>query len=113
MIQPHELPGAIGASGNITDFPAPVLKFRPVANHLILQYQRPGKVGEIIMPIQMKALDTIICEVLAVGPDCKQVKAGERVLILTKALVGGPNGLLVEGQSVFVTQEQTVIAVVE
>lgn len=91
----------------------PIRKYIPVSNHILLHYEKPTKAGLIQLPGQMKPLDTIVCPVLAVGPDCEQIKAGQRVLILTRALVGGPDGLLVEGQRIFITQEHVIISIVE
>lgn len=117
MIHPHDQSGGEAPSASqlheITFEIPKALKFTPCGNNILLGYKKPEKAGTIHLPTQAKQLDTIICDVLAVGPECKFVKVGQRVLILTKALVGGPEGLTVEGRKVFFTQEQVLISVVE
>lgn len=88
------------------------ISIRPVANHLLLDYQKPALVGQIHMPQKMRQLETITAKVLARGPDVKHIEVGQRILILAKALIGGEEGLMVDGRRCYLTQEQVVIAVV-
>ena len=102
-----------GGTAQQIPFPGVAPKYLPAGNNLLLDYQKPTMAGSIILPHQAKELDTIVATVLAKGPKCEHIQVGQRVCILTKALIGGVNGLMVEGRRIYLTQEQTVITVVE
>src|SRR5688572_25468233 len=99
-------------------FPAGIIsgaatpKYIPCGNNLLLDYQKPANVGGIIMPQKAKQLETIVTRVTAIGPDVKdKTLVGKRVVILAKALIGGEEGLMVDGRRVYLSQEQVLIAV--
>ncbi len=62
------------------------------------------------MPNGAKPLfDFVTCKVTSAGPGCDLVKVGDTILIATKAIMGVKH----DGQEVWVTQENTILAVVE
>lgn len=95
------------------DVPEKNQKLRPHGNYIWLKYEKPATIGGIIMPGKAKGLDWITAEVIAVGPDCKSTKAGDRVILATKGLVGGEDGIFVAGQRWHLTQENMCVGAVE
>jgi co-chaperonin GroES (HSP10) len=89
------------------------LKFQPTADFIQVKYQAETKVGGVFIPGQAKPRDYVVVEVIAVGPDCKKVKAGDRVIISTNGIHGKADGILVDGVRVHFTQERVVLAVVD
>lgn len=93
--------------------PLKTTKFKPNSNYIRLDYEKPDKVGEIIMPGQAKGLEWITATALDVGPECKVVQKGDKVLLASKGMVNGANGILVEGRVTFWSQENMIIGVLE
>lgn len=104
-----------GGNTNLTElkFPATGLKFRLAANWLRINYPKTDMIGLIHKPIQMKELDFAVVTVLDIGPDCKFVKVGDRVLVSIKGIINQQNGVIVDGTVQFFTQENLVVTVVE
>jgi hypothetical protein len=97
----------------VLPFTAPGLKFRPNGNYIRLAYQKPEKVGSLHIPGQAKPMDFIVATALDVGPDCKFVKPSDRVMVATKGIIGGVEGVTVEGTRTFWTQENLCVTVIE
>lgn len=84
--------------------------YRPYGNVLVLDYTPPEKLGQIHLPNGAKPLfDFVTCGVVAAGKACDLVKVGDRILIATKAIMGVRH----DGHEIWVTQENTILAVVE
>ena len=85
--------------------------FEPVGDNIQLDYNPEvgGKVGGIYMPQNAKGAPTVTCSVVAVGPLCKQVKAGDRAVIAVNQLIV----LKLDGEEVAFTKEDRVLAVVK
>lgn len=84
--------------------------YKPYGNVLILDYVPPEKIGQLHLPNGSKPLfDFVTCGVLAAGPAVEIATPGTRVLIATKAIMGVKH----DGQEIWVTQENTILAVVE
>lgn len=84
--------------------------YKPYGNVLILDYQPPSKVGTIHLPNDAKPLfDFVTCKVTAAGPGAELAKVGDTILLASKAIMGVKH----DGHEVWVTQENTILAVVE
>jgi hypothetical protein len=84
--------------------------YKPYGNVMVLDYTPPEKIGQIHVPNGIKTLtEFITCAVTAAGPGCDLVKVGDRILIATKAIMGVRH----DGHEIWVTQENTILAVVE
>ena len=97
-------PGAVQAPEELT--------FKPNSNYIWLDHEKALKVGEIFLPNKAKGLEWMTAKVLAAGPECKCVAAGDEVLLATKGCVGGDDGVLLRGSRFFFTQENMVVAVI-
>lgn len=88
--------------------PKPV--YKPYGTVMVLDYFPPDKAGTLHLPNGAKPLfDFVTCPVLAVGPGCDLVKVGDRILLASKAIMGVKH----DGHEIYVTQENTILAVVE
>lgn len=81
-------------------------------NILLRLDQMPTMAGNIHLPQKMKSLEFVTATALAVGPECKVVKVGNRVLVAIKAIINGEQGIPLEGVKLYFTQENLVVAVV-
>ena len=86
--------------------------FSPVSNYIQIEYRKQTTAGGIIIPGQAKPLEFVTSRVVAVGPDCKTVKAGDVIVVATKGIHGGEKGITIDGDQAFFTQESLVVAVV-
>lgn len=86
--------------------------FKPVSNYIQIDYRRNGSAGGIVMPGNAKPLEFVTARVLAVGPDCKTVQKGDKIVVATKGIHGGDNGITIDGEKAYFTQESLVVAVV-
>lgn len=94
----------------IIETAGPLPTYKPYGNVLFLDYQPPAQLGQIHLPNGQKPLfDFITCKVTAAGKACDLVKVGDTILIASKAIMGVKH----DGHSVWVTQENTILAVVE
>ncbi len=83
--------------------------YKPYGNVLILDYEPPLKVGTLHLPDKIKPLhEFVTCKVTAAGPGAEMAKVGDTILLASKAIMGIKH----DGQEVYVTQENTIIAVV-
>lgn len=87
------------------------LQFQPYGDFIHLDYQKPTMAGMIHLPDQAKAPELIIVPIIAAGPDCKQAKAGGKVLLMAKAMMGGEQGAILSGKRIYWTQEKFVVAI--
>lgn len=72
----------------------------------------PTMQGGIHLPQKMQNLEFITATVLAIGPECKFVKKGSRVLVAYKAIINGSAGIPLEQVKLFFTQENLIVAVI-
>lgn len=96
--------------------PFPVMtkvKIRPNGNNVLIAWRKESMAGELHLPAKMTSLKFISAKVLATGPECKMVKEGDVVVVALKGLVNGEDGVVVDGNRLFFTQEPVIIAVVE
>lgn len=97
-------------------FPGGVLRpkatYRCVRDIILLDWEPPTKAGEIILPQksqQAMKLSFYSIPVIAAGPKCEVVKAGDMVLLPAEAILK----VTYDGRTVFFCNEQKVLAVVE
>lgn len=76
-------------------------------NHIIqLDYSPATKIGEIHLPQGMKKVagfEFVRCTVLAVGPECKQVKVGDVVVL--------PTAMMQKCEDAWFTGEDKIMAI--
>ena len=83
--------------------------YKPYGNVLILDYVPPTNVGQIHLPTGAKPLfDFVTCKVTAAGPGAELVKVGDTILLASKAIMGVKH----DGHEIWVTQENTILAVI-
>lgn len=83
--------------------------YEPYGSVIVLDYKPAEKAGVLHLPQGVKpTFDFITCKVLAAGPAVDQAKAGKWVLLATKAIMKVDH----DGRTIYVTQENTILAVV-
>ncbi len=88
----------------------PALTYTPFGTILVLDYHPVEKVGAIILPNGVKQpLEFVTCKVLSAGPKTEQAKAGTTILIAVKAIMSVKH----DGRTIFITQENTIIGLVD
>ncbi len=117
MIQPNNPEDTASHEPEMVEIPFPVtndIKFKPNGNNVQLAYVQEGErtEGGIVIPGSARKLDFITASVIAVGPKCELVKAGDRVVVALKGLVNGETGVMVDGRRFFFSQEQVILAVI-
>lgn len=100
----------INISDKVTETVGPKPSYKPYGNVLFLDYKPAAIAGQIHLPNGAKPLhEFVTCKVTAAGSGAELVKAGDTILIATKAILGVKH----DGQEVYVTQENTILAVIE
>jgi len=101
---------------HLTEIPFPTAttnKYRPNGNYVRVAYTRENAKGGIIMPLQAKPMDFVLVMVLDIGLDIKLVKKGDRCLVAMKGLINGEQGVMIDGEQTWWTQENLIVTVVE
>lgn len=80
--------------------------FVPVGEAIWLHYEAPK--SNIILPHNAKLPPFFECEVLEVGPEVKEVKKGDRVIVNSVAITT----IKLDGTDYFFTKQAQVVAVV-
>ena len=94
---------------NITEIVTNPRTFRPTGEFILVDYVPSDRAGGLHLPGNA-TFEWVTVKALAVGPDCKLVKAGDTCLVAAKAIMS----CRVDGQTVCFTRETgTVLAVVE
>ena len=83
--------------------------YQPVGDNVQLDYDPTptNKVGAIYLPQNAKGAQTIMCDIIAVGPLCQQVKPGQRAVIAINQIIL----LKLNGDEVSFTKEDRILAV--
>lgn len=112
MIQPEdqgtEIEIPFPGGGAIRPKPA----YRPCRDIIQLDWEPKSSIGGIIIPEKAQQgmkLSFYSIPVLAAGPDCKVVKAGDSVLLPSEAILR----VQYDGQVVYFCNEMKVLAVIE
>jgi len=86
------------------------LVYQPVGDNIQIDFDAgPAQIGGIFLPDNAKKAPTILVRVIAVGPLCKQIKAGQRAVVtIPQVLV-----LKLNGEEVAFTKEDRVLAVLD
>jgi len=85
-------------------------EFQPVGDNIQITLEGgQEKIGSIYLPQNMQKAPTVLAKVVAVGPLCKQIKAGQWAVVgVAQVLV-----LKLDGNDVAFTKEDRVMAVVD
>lgn len=87
------------------------MEFHPVGDAIWLDYDPEAVLGadsKIVLPGNVKMPPFVICGVLAVGPEVKQVRRGERVIVNS----GQVMKIVVEREDNYFAKEAMCVAVV-
>lgn len=91
--------------------PRPTKKYTPIGTRIVVDIVRnPNQTeGGVILPDQSSWI-TPICKVLAVGPEVKQIKEGDYILVITKV-----ESYLVRhaGEETYVLEESNVYGIID